>query len=316
MSAKNVNKTKYIRTAAIIALGGNIGLALLQIIFGLISNSNALVGNGIDSSADVLISIVTLFIVKVISKPADAKHPWGHGRAETVATAFLSFIIFFAGAQLIISSITSLISGDQTTTPSSLALVISIISIIGKLLLAWSQHTLGKRADSAMIKANAKNMASDVMVSVGVLIGLVISIVIDSAHADTIIALLIGAWIIKTAIGIFLEVNVELMDGNSNMAKYQVIVDSVNATNGAFNPHRARMRSIAGFWDINFDIDVDPNCTVKQAHKIMMQVEREIRKRLENVYDIVIHVEPKGDDEKEVFGLSEDEMSNQKENDD
>jgi len=308
MGASKHSKGEYIRIAAIIALLGNAILAIAKITVGFISNSAALIGDGIDSSTDVLISIITLAVVRVISKPADPGHPWGHGRAETVATAFLSFVILFAGIQLIINSISNLITGEHNMVPSTMAFAVTLISIIGKLLLAWSQHVLGKRAHSSMIKANAKNMASDVLISLGVLAGLTISVITDSAYADSIIAILIGLWIMKTAIGIFLEVNLELMDGTNDKEPYRIIVEAVNSVEGASNPHRARIRRVAGFWDISFDIDVDPKSTVEDAHGIAGEVENNIKQRLENVYDIMIHIEPKGDEESEAFGLSEKEM--------
>ena len=309
MTAGSSDKTKYIRKAAIIALAGNAVLTVLKIIAGTITNSGAMIGDGIDSSTDVLISIVTLLVVRVIAKPADADHPWGHGRAETIATVILSFIIFFAGAQLIVSSVANLISGVQHIARSGLAVTVTLISIAGKILLAWSQFVIGKRADSAMIKANAKNMAGDVLTSFSVLVGLVISKLAGSAYADAIIAVLIGAWVIKTAIGIFLESNLELMDGNKNREPYHIIVEAVNTVRGASNPHRARMRRIAGLWDIDLDIGVDPKCTVEEAHRIASQVEKEIKLRLENIFDIMIHIEPHGDNAAEAYGLSEDEMS-------
>ena len=302
------NKAKDIRFAAVTAVAGNAILAMLNIIAGILSNSNALVANGIDSFSDVSIGILTIAVVRIISKPADKNHPWGHKRAETVATAFLAFLLFFVGAQLIFNAATDLIWGEEQFVPSGFAIWIAGISIAGKLLLAYSQYVLGKLANSAMIKANAKNMASDVLVSVGVLVGLIISTATGFAQADSIIAILIGAWVIKTAIGIFLEVNLELMDGNNDTEPYRVLVDAVNQVEGASNVHRARIRRIAGFWDIVFDIDVDPNYTVLEAHNIALQVESEIKQRLENVFDIIIHVEPQGDDTDEAFGLSENEL--------
>jgi len=300
------NKTKDIRFAAITAVAGNAVLATLNIVAGMVSGSSALVANGVDSLSDVSIGIMTLALVRVISKPADVNHPWGHKRAETVATAFLAFLLFFMGAQLIFSSVSSLISGEQQEVPSGLAIVVAGVSIAGKLLLAYSQYILGKRANSSIIKANAKNMTSDVLMSVGVLVGLVISTITGLAHVDLILAVLIGAWIIKTAIGIFLEVNLELMDGNNDMEPYRIIVEAVNKVEGASNVHRARIRRIAGFWDIVFDVDVDPNNTVLEAHNIAVQVEDEIKRNLENVLDIIVHIEPCGsDDTNEGFGLSE-----------
>ena len=296
-----------IQLAATIAIVGNALLAALKVVVGFISGSGALLGDGIDSIGDVLIGAMTLVVAKIISKPADAEHPWGHGRAETVATAALAFVIFFMGAQLALNSIQNLISGEQQLTSSTLAIVVTIISIVGKMLLAYSQQMLGKRAGSAMILANAKNMAADVLISVSVLVGLVVSAYTGSSIADTIMAILIGAWIMKTAIGIFLEANLELMDGSSDLESYQIIFDAVSAVKGASNPHRARMRRIGGYWDISFDIDVDPQCTVLEGHDIAVQVENEIRARLDGIHDIMIHVEPQGsDDSGEMFGVSEE----------
>ena len=304
------NSTRYIKLAATIAMVGNFMLSAMMLIAGIHFSSNALIGAGIDSASDVLIGLVTLFVVGYLSKPADKKHPWGHRRAETIATAFLSFIIFFAGAQLIIESISHLIRNEiEPVNLSSAAIIVTIISVVGKLLLAYSQFALGKRANSAIIKANAKNMAGDVLTSIGVLIGFVITHLTGATSADPIVAALIGLWIIKNAIGIFSDANIELMDGNSNLKSYRVIVDAVDAVEGASNPHRARMRNISGFWDISFDINVNPRFSVADAHAIAHQVELEIKERLENVYDIMIHVEPRGDDTVEAFGLSESQIN-------
>ncbi|MCL2539397.1 MAG: cation diffusion facilitator family transporter [Oscillospiraceae bacterium] len=303
------NKIKTIRFAAITAMAGNAALALLKIITGTLSGSAALIADGVDSSADVLICVIALVVVRIIAKPADTRHPWGHGRAETIATAALSFTLFFMGAQLSINSISNLLSREQYAVPPFYAVIVSLISVAGKALLALSQFVLGKRANSTMIKANAKNMAGDMLISLSVLAGLVISNLTKLAYIDTVIAIMIGLWIIKTAVGIFLETNLELMDGNSSSEPYRVIVEAVNMVEGASNPHRARIRHIAGFWDIDFDIHVDPRHTVLQAHNIATQVEKEIKLRLDNVFDIMIHIEPHGDDALETYGLSEDEMN-------
>ncbi len=302
------DKKSYVRTAAVVAVAGNAALAVLKILTGIFSGSSALLSDGLDSTSDVLIGAITLVVVRIMAKPADREHPWGHGRAETVATAFLSFALFFMGGQLVIGAVSKLFSGGQLGAPSFAAAVAAVISVAGKVLLARCQYVLGERAGSAMIKANAKNMASDAVVSLGVLVGLAISSATGSALADTVISGLIGIWIIKTAVGIFLEANLELMDGSVDTKPYHVIADAVNAVEGAGNPHRARVRRVAGFWDIDFDIDVNPDSTVSEAHDIALRVEAEIKKRLDNVFDIMIHIEPQGDDSDESFGLTESMM--------
>lgn len=295
-----------IKTAAITALTGNLFLAILKIGVGIHSGSLAVLGDGLDSSVDVLIALMSLVVSVVISRPADVGHPWGHGRAETIATAALSFILFFAGAQLVLNSTVNLLSGVSREVPAKGALYITLVSIAGKLVLAWSQYLFGKKAASAMLRANAKNMAADVIVSGGVLLGLALSMFFNIGAIDSAAAVLVGCWIIKSAVGIFAEANSELMDGGSETASYRAVFDAVHSVPGAGRPHRTRMRRIAGFWDIDMDIEVDPNLSVHEAHRIASQVEKAIKDRVEGVYDIMIHVEPAGNMENEGFGLCED----------
>ena len=301
-------KTRLIKTASLTALFGNAVLAVAQIGVGVYAGSLAVIGNGIDSSTDVIIAIMTLIVARIISRPADEDHPWGHGRAETVATAILSFMLFFAGAQLLINSARDIISGVEREAPEIPALIVTLGVIAGKLLLAWSQYAFGKKADSLMLKANAKNMSADVLLSLGVLAGLGLSMFFGIGVIDSWVAILVGLWVIKSALSIFMEVNTELMDGGSNRVFYKAVFDAVKSVDGAEHPHRVRMRCIAGFWDIDIDIEVPPDQTVSEAHKIASRVEAAIKERVENVYDIVVHVEPAGDAENlenEGYGLSE-----------
>ena len=299
------NKARLIKIAALTAIIGNILLASAKIGTGIYAGSLAVIGDGIDSSVDVLIAIMSLVVARVISRPADKTHPWGHGRAETVATTLLSCVLFFAGAQLILNSGRDIVFGAEREVPALPAVFVTLISIAGKLLLAWSQYAFGKKANSPMLRANAKNMTADVLLSVGVLAGLGLSMFFNIGIIDSWAAVLVGIWVIKTAFGIFSEANAELMDGGYDKSFYQLIFEAVKSIDEAGNPHRVRMRRIAGLWDIDIDIEVPPSKTVMEAHWIAYKVEKAIKERIENVYDIMIHVEPEGNVETEGFGLSE-----------
>ncbi|MDR1390595.1 MAG: cation diffusion facilitator family transporter [Treponema sp.] len=296
---------RVIRLASITALGGNLVLSLLKIFSGIAAESLAVVGDGIDSMLDVLISVVTLVVAVVISRPADKGHPWGHGRAETVATAMLSLILFFAGAQLILNSVKGLVSGPVKEVPGMLALMATGVSIGGKILLSWTQYLFGKKAHSEMLKANAKNMAADVITSAGVLAGLFCAVFFKIGAIDLITAMLVGIWVIKNAAGIFFGANAELMDGSARDESYRALFDAVRSVPEAGHPHRTRMRRIAGFWDIDMDIEVDPDLTIREAHEIACKVEDAVKNRIEGVFDIMVHVEPRGNTQSESYGLSE-----------
>lgn len=297
-------RTRLVKRAAMIALVGNLVLAVMKIAAGLLTNSLAVLGDGIDSSTDVAIALMALSVAFIIDRPSDKKHPWGHGRAETIATVVLSFIVMIAGFQLLLSAARALISHTVTEIPPLATLIVTIISIVGKLLLALNQWQIGKKADSAMIIANAKNMTSDIIISGSVFAGLGASILFKLPVLDPVIALLVGLWVMKTALGMFLELNLELMDGNANDEIYCKLFEAVKNVPGAGNPHRARIRKMAAAWDIDLDIEVDGLKTVNEAHTIANNVEKSIRNQISDIYDIVVHVEPAGHGEhSEQYGL-------------
>lgn len=304
-------KTHYIRVAGTIALIGNAALAFIKILLAYFSKSLAVMGDGIDSSTDVLIAIVTLVISAIISRPSDKEHPWGHGRAETTTTLVLSFIIFFAGAQLAIQSVTRLMNPQDAQAIGRGAVFAAIISIAGKTVLALLQFHYGKIADSEMVKANALNMKNDIIMSLGILVGLFLSEQFKLPILDPIIALLVGLWVIKNAAKLFLQVNFELMDGNADNSLYQKLFSAVSSVQGVHNPHKARIRKMASLFDIDLDIEVDPAMTVYDAHEKAEQVEEAIREVIPEAYDILIHIEPLGSDShqrEEKYGLKPEDM--------
>ncbi len=304
-------KTHYIRVAGTIALIGNAALAFIKILLAYFSKSLAVMGDGIDSSTDVLIAIVTLVISAIISRPSDKEHPWGHGRAETTTTLVLSFIIFFAGAQLAIQSVTRLMNPQDAQAIGRGAVIAAIISIAGKTVLALLQFHYGKIADSEMVKANALNMKNDIIMSLGILVGLFLSEQFKLPILDPIIALLVGLWVIKNAAKLFLQVNFELMDGNADNSLYQKLFSAVSSVQGVHNPHKARIRKMASLFDIDLDIEVEPSMTVYDAHEKAEQVEEAIREVIPEAYDILIHIEPLGSDShqrEEKYGLKPEDM--------
>ena len=304
-------KTHYIRVAGTIALIGNAALAFIKILLAYFSKSLAVMGDGIDSSTDVLIAIVTLVISAIISRPSDKEHPWGHGRAETTTTLVLSFIIFFAGAQLAIQSVTRLMNPQDAQAIGRGAVIAAIISIAGKTVLALLQFHYGKIADSEMVKANVLNMKNDIIMSLGILVGLFLSEQFKLPILDPIIALLVGLWVIKNAAKLFLQVNFELMDGNADNSLYQKLFSAVSSVQGVHNPHKARIRKMASLFDIDLDIEVDPKMSVYDAHEKAEQVEEAIREVIPEAYDILIHIEPLGSDShqrEEKYGLKPEDM--------
>lgn len=303
-------KDILIRTSWISTIGNAI-LSVSKIIVGLLAGSLAVVGDGIDSATDVIISIVMIFTARIINRPPSKKYVYGYKKAESIATKILSLVIFYAGMQMFVTSVENIFSDQTKEIPSAIAIYVTLFSIASKLLLALYQYRQGSKINSSMLTANAVNMRNDVVISCGVLLGLIFTFIFRLPILDSITGLVISIFIIKSSVSIFMDSNVELMDGVKDINVYNQIFEAVEKVAGVGNPHRIRSRMIGNLYMISLDIEVDPQMTITEAHEIADAVEKSIQNSIDNVYDILVHVEPAGKcqtDEK--FGIDKD-MVNQ-----
>jgi len=307
-----MTREKRIIWASWWAIGGNALLAALKLVIGFISGSYAVIADGIDSASDIVSSVVVLLAARIIARPPNIKFPYGYQKADTVAAKVLSFVIFFAGAQLAWSTVKMLSGEVAMETPSKLAIWVTIISIVGKLMLTFLLGRTGKKVDSPMLIANARNMRNDVFISFSVLTGLLFTVVLKEPLIDRIIALCISVFIMISAFRIFMKTNIDLMDGIDDTGLYKQLFDAVHKVEGAHHPHRVRARKIGYHYMVNLDIEVESSLTVKEAHDIAKNVESSIKSNLSNIYDIMVHVEPLGNQEEdEKYGITESEIKHQ-----
>jgi len=302
-------REKKIIRASQISIAGNAFLSLLKIVIGFVSGSLAVMADGVDSASDIITSLITLYTAHIIARPPDARFTYGYIKADTIATKVLAFIIFFAGAQLAITSVNRLIFPVERVIPGSIAIYIIIISIVGKYLLARYLRRIGKKVESAMLTANARNMQNDVIISFSVLTGLVFTFVLKMPVIDVITALLVSIYIMIVAFRIFMQTNLEMMDGVENEDIYKKIIAAVLGIKGAYNPHRIRARKMAHLYVIALDVETDGEISLRKAHDIAHSVEQAIKQAVPNVYDVLVHIEPKGNIETdEVYGVSEKDL--------
>ena len=185
------------------------------------------------------------------------------------------------------------------------AVWVVLASILGKLLLALYQFRVGRKTGSSMLVANARNMQSDVMISLAVLTGLIFTFVFKLPIIDSITALAVSFWIMATAVRIFFQSNRDLMDGMDNPDLYKEVFKLIADVKMAYNPHGARIRKSGNKYVIEVHIEVDGSKTVTEAHNISLQVEEKIKNGIQDVYDVIVHVEPYGNVEQdEKFGVS------------
>jgi len=287
-------KEKILVRTSWISVIGNAILSSSKIAVGILSGSMAVLGDGIDSASDVVTSLIILYTSKIVRRPPNLKYVYGYEKADSIAAKVLSLVIFFAGVQMLISTGEGIIFSKERELPTIWAIYITVFSIVGKLALAAYQFRQGKKTGSKMLIANAKNMRNDIFISCSVLLGLLFTYILKTPLLDSITGLFISIYIIKSSIDIFLDSNVELMDGIKDTSIYSQIITAVEQVSKASNPHRIRSRQLGNLYMISLDIEVDANMPLYEAHEVAHAVEDSIKESIENVYDIVVHVEPAG----------------------
>jgi len=310
---ENIKSQKLTSRVSIIAIITNVLLAIVKVSVGVIFNSMAVLADGIDTTTDILTSSTVLISSLISRKPPDREHPYGHQRAENIGAKVISFVIFYAGISLLIESVKRLINGQFDILQGFIPLIAAVLSVAGKTFLFAIEYSTGKKTKSQAMIAEAKNMRNDIIMSVLVFVGVILN-KIGLAWMDPLISVVMSFIILRVAWDVFEENAHELMDGlyENEMWIYEKVFEVCKAC-GAHNPHKVRIRKIGGRFDIDMDVEVNGNMSVRQAHEIT----KCIRKRLsdsKDIYDVVVHVEPEGNNENEPYGLSQDNSNSDGDN--
>lgn len=288
-------RTRLIRFVYIISILVNGGLALAKILAGVFGSSMALLGDGIDSLGDAAFASMGLYTAKLLLQPPDPMHPWGYGRIEAIATKVLGMIMIFAGGQLAITAAWSIWENWQThhyRAPQIITLYVSGISVPVKLALAGMKYRSGKRINSKMLIADARNMLNDSVLSASVLVGLSLTILSNMPVLERFLSVAIGLWILYGGGTTFFESSRELMDRNENIELYRHVFEAVTTVPTFSKPHRVRIRKINNLYEIILDVLAPPWLRLDEAHILVEQAEHAIRQHIPEIFDIVIHLEP------------------------
>lgn len=302
-SADSPESRQLLNKVAIVAVVTNVILAVLKVGVGLIFRSMAVLADGIDTSTDILTSSTVLIATLISRKPPDKGHPYGHQKAENIGAKIISFVIFYAGVSLLFESLQRLITRDYVSLEGMLPLLAAALSVVGKTFLFVLEYSVGKKCKSQSMVAEAKNMRNDIFMSSLVFFGVALNKV-GLGWMDPLVGLLMSLMIIKVAWEVFEENLHELMDGlrEEEMWIYEKVFEACKKC-GAINPHKVRVRKVGNKFDIDLDIEVREDMTVKDAHEITKCIKK-ILSTSKDIYDVVIHVEPEGNDEIEPFGIS------------
>ncbi|MCH2113206.1 MAG: cation diffusion facilitator family transporter, partial [Planctomycetes bacterium] len=188
-------------------------MAILKGASWLFTDSSGVLGSAADSFVDVLTTLLVLWAVLHAEQPADADHPWGHGKAEGLAALFQSLFITLAGCGVIFESIHQTMDGESQVENHWLG--IGVMFLCSIITLWWARYVgrVAKETGSIALEADRQHHMTDVLVNVAAMAGLGLSAMLDSqTWPDSMVGLVIGLVILNTARGVFLEGVGNLMD--------------------------------------------------------------------------------------------------------
>lgn len=200
---KLVKREKAIIGTSFVGIGGNILLVVGKVIVGVFAHSISIITDAVNNLTDAMSSVVTIIGTKISNKRPDKKHPYGHGRAEFITSAIIAMIIFIAGFLAIYESITSLV--DKEVPEYSLySFIVLAIAIAVKVFLGLFFRFRAKKLNSDVLKASGTDALLDVLLTIGTLVGAIVSYT-TGVHLEGYIGIAIGLFIIKTAVDVFRE---------------------------------------------------------------------------------------------------------------
>lgn len=264
-------------------------LASFKLVSGFIFNSASLVADGVNNFTDIISSVAILIGLKTARKPADKNHPYGHWKAEPIASLVTSFIMLFLGLQLLINTTQNLFLKTNITSPSLLAGIVSLISMVVMFAVSKYNHQLAKQSKSHGLKSVAKDNFVDGLTSLATAIAIFTSS-FGLGWIDNLMAIIISGIIIKTGVEIFSESTFSLSDGfdEEELAVYRKRLSQIDEIHD-IPQLKARMYGTNIYVDIT--ILVNAEMTVKKSHEITEIIEEILYEEFDVMYTDV-HVEP------------------------
>jgi cation diffusion facilitator family transporter len=275
-----------------LGLGVNAVLACIKLAAGILGNSYALIADSIESWADIASSIIVWRGVVIANRPADADHPYGHGKAETLAGAAVAILLLMAAALIFGQSVKEVLAPHHA--PAAFTLYVLLGVVLVKEMLFRFVSRIGHALDSSAVRADAWHHRSDAITSAAAALGISIALVGGEKYrsADDIAAIfaaLIIGWngwrLLRPSVG-------ELMDA----APAGDIVERATAialgVTGVKGVEKCLARKMGYGYLLDMHVEVDGELSVAAAHLLSHEVKDAVRAQLTRVNDITIHIEP------------------------
>ncbi len=293
--AGDQDRYRAMRRVTLIGGATNILLAMVQISGGLLTQSYALVADGMHTLSDLLSDLLVWLAAKHASKSADEDHPYGHRRIETMATVGLAIALTLVGISIGHSAAQRLLDPSRLLDPVPLALVFAAISILAKEALFHYGMQVAERVGSNMLRANAWHHRSDVISSLVVFVGIAGTFA-GLPFLDAVAALAVAVLIVRMGIKLGWQATEELVDTALEPERVALIRKAIFAVDGVKALHTLRTRRMGEQALADVHLQVNPRISVSEGHRISEAVSEHLIETFEELSDVTVHIDPENDE--------------------
>ncbi|MCU0788117.1 MAG: cation diffusion facilitator family transporter [Verrucomicrobia bacterium] len=278
--------------AAGVGMAVNVMLAMVKIVAGIVGHSNALIADGIESTADIVSSLVVWTGLKISSLPPDDTHPYGHGKAESVAGVVVAGALLAAALVIGVQSVREIITPHHAPAPFTLLVLALVIGT--KEALYRFVFKVGDELSSTAVRGDAWHHRSDAITSAAAFVGISIALLGGEGYesADDWAALLACTVIVFNGYRILRAALGEIMDAAVPDPLQQQIRELSSSVPGVVRVEKCRMRKSGLGLFVEIHVEVDGGLTVRRGHEIAHDVSRQLKSSPLSVQDVTVHVEP------------------------
>lgn len=282
-----------IRQVSFVGIFGNIILTAFKLFAGIYGKSGAMVSDAVHSLSDVFATFIAFLGVKLSKRAADRRHPYGHERMECVASLILGIILLVTGMGIGKVGLENIFSGDyaELTVPGAIALVAAVVSIIVKESMYWYTRHYAKVLNSAAFMADAWHHRSDAFSSIGSLIGIG-GAMLGYPVLDSVASVVICLFILKVSYDILKDALSKMLDTSCGDDYEKELSDYISSQDDVVSVDLLQTRMFGNKVYIDLEIQVDGDCSLKDAHAVADRVHNSVEKQFPDVKHIMIHVNP------------------------
>jgi cation diffusion facilitator family transporter len=286
--------------AARLSVFSNTFLVLLKLVVGVVTGSVSVLSEAVHSAVDLLAAGIAFFSVRASDIPADDHHPYGHGKIENVSGVAEGLLIFGA-AGLILYQAVQKFREPEAIEYHSLAIAIMAISVFVNWSVSRFLMRVARETESIALEADAHHLGVDVLTSLGVALGLVVTALTGWTILDPLIAVGVALFIMRIAWNLASEAGAPLLDHRLPQEEIQRIRDILDGDARVLGYHKVRARRSGAHRHVDLHLQLDPALNLLDAHRVAEEVEDQIRDAFPAVH-VITHVEPATEEETAVDG--------------